>query len=124
MFPDRALIGQADWCSCCLAHDLAYWQGGTAAERLASDRELARCVQDAARSPLLAQMMLTGVRVGGSPYLPTSYRWGYGWWYGRLYEALSDGDKAQATVLRAACLERNPDLVCTVNDASVDRATD
>lgn len=117
MFPDRALIGKVDWCTCCLAHDLAYWQGGTADERLAADRELARCVQDKALSPALATTMLAGVRAGGSAYLPTSYRWGYGWPYGRGYQSLNGADKAQAAGLRADYLERNPELVCTVNNA-------
>lgn len=118
MFPDRALIGKADWCTCCLAHDLAYWQGGTADERLAADRELARCVQDRALSPALATTMLAGVRAGGSAYLPTSYRWGYGWPYGRGYQELNDTEKAQAADLRAAYLEHNPALVCTPQDLS------
>jgi len=39
--------------------------------------------------------MLAGVRVGGSPYYPTPYRWGYGWPYARGYKALSDEEKAQ-----------------------------
>jgi hypothetical protein len=36
---------------------------------------------------------LAGVRVGGSPYFPTFYRWGYGWPYLRGYKAISDDDK-------------------------------
>ena len=38
LFPDRALVGRADWCDCCLAHDLAYWRGGTEEQRLTADR--------------------------------------------------------------------------------------
>ena len=38
LFPDRALVGSADWCDCCLAHDLAYWRGGTESQRLDADR--------------------------------------------------------------------------------------
>jgi hypothetical protein len=34
--------------------------------------------------------MLAGVRVGGSPYFPTTYRWGYGWPYPRGYKPLSE----------------------------------
>jgi len=37
--------------------------------------------------------MLAGVRVGGMPYLPTPYRWGYGWPYPRLYGELSATEK-------------------------------
>ena len=36
--------------------------------------------------------MLTGVRIGGSPYFPTSYRWGYGWPYPRGYQDLSEDE--------------------------------
>ena len=34
--------------------------------------------------------MLAGVRVGGSPFFPTTFRWGYGWEYPRFYGELSD----------------------------------
>ena len=34
--------------------------------------------------------MLAGVRVGGTPYLPTPFRWGYGWPYPRFYKELSE----------------------------------
>lgn len=40
MFPDRAPIGNADWCTCCLDHDIAYWKGGTEQDRLAADQAL------------------------------------------------------------------------------------
>jgi len=33
--------------------------------------------------------MLAGVRVGGTPLFPTSFRWGYGWGYPRGYKELS-----------------------------------
>ena len=39
--------------------------------------------------------MLAGVRVGGSPYFPTSYRWGYGWPYPHRYGELSADEVAQ-----------------------------
>jgi len=112
MFPDRALSQAIDWCSCCLAHDLAYWQGGSAQERMKADRELAECVTAAAHGSALAGIMLAGVRVGGHASLPTSYRWGYGWPYGRLYRPLSTHEQSQANSLRAAYLATNPGLAC------------
>jgi len=112
MFPDRGPVGDADWCGCCVAHDLAYWRGGTEAERLAADRALERCVAGTARSSDLAGAMFAGVRAGGSPYLATSYRWGYGWPYGRGYRALGAQEQAQADALQAAYLARNPALQC------------
>ena len=36
--------------------------------------------------------MLAGVRVGGSPYFPTTYRWGFGWPYPRGYKALNNDE--------------------------------
>ena len=44
--------------------------------------------------------MLAGVRVGGSPYFPTSFRWGYGWSYPRWYQALTDEEKMQIALLK------------------------
>jgi hypothetical protein len=41
--------------------------------------------------------MLAGVRVGGSPLFPTSYRWGYGWSYQRGYQPLSEREKRQVS---------------------------
>ena len=45
--------------------------------------------------PNVAKLMLAGVRVGGSPYYPTTYRWGYGWPYPRGYKSLSAVEKHQ-----------------------------
>jgi hypothetical protein len=42
--------------------------------------------------------MLQGVRAGGSPSLPTPYRWGYGWPFGRGYQALTADEVAQVRV--------------------------
>ena len=43
--------------------------------------------------PILANLMYEAVRVGGEPYFPTWYRWGYGWPLGRGYKALSDEEE-------------------------------
>jgi hypothetical protein len=73
-----------DFESCCVTHDFAYWRGGTADDRAEADAKLLQCI-DAAGYPLLAWVMWAGVRPGGSPYLPTSWRWAYGWYYGHGY---------------------------------------
>ncbi|WP_313176606.1 hypothetical protein [Massilia sp.] len=114
LFPDRAPLGQADWCGCCLAHDLDYWRGGSAGERLASDRRFKACVQTASRSPALAGTMYGAVRVGGVPWLPSPFRWGYGWPYGRLYRALSLEEDAQAAALRDGYMASDAPPVCPV----------
>lgn len=115
MFPDRSLVSKADWCSCCVAHDLAYWKGGTAEERLKADQELSRCVQAATGNQELAGLMFAGVRAGGGPYFFTPYRWGYGWPYGRAYKPLSTAEEAEAASLRAKYVASNPVLACTAD---------
>ena len=69
------------WEHCCVVHDFAYWRGGTADDRLAADDQLWSCV-NATGHPWWAWVMWAGVRPGGSPLLPTAWRWGYGWHYG------------------------------------------
>lgn len=96
LFPDRALVGKADWCACCLAHDLAYWRGGTNEQRLAADRQFQACVAMATRDKALAATMYAGVRAGGGPEVNTSFRWGYGWPHGRGYRALTPEETAAA----------------------------
>lgn len=112
MFPDRALIGEADWCRCCLAHDLAYWRGGTFEARLAADQALKSCVQQASGSEALAELMFTGVRVGGGPYFYTPYRWGYGWAFGRPYGTLTPDEEKLASSLEREYRASNPVLSC------------
>lgn len=87
-FPDSTIFTQTKWTKCCSMHDLAYWQGGTYKQRLQADLALKECVSSLGE-PEIAQLMLAGVRAGGSPYLPTSFRWGYGWKYPRGYKVIS-----------------------------------
>ena len=79
-FPDGTFEQQQLWLDCCTAHDKAYWRGGTYQQRLDADLALKQCVAKVGE-PLISELMLAGVRVGGSPYWPTKFRWGYGWPY-------------------------------------------
>ena len=99
LFPDADLITGDDWCSCCFEHDIAYWRGGTEAERLAADQELQRCVTEKTGNALLGRLMFEGVQAGGSPYFYNWYRWGYGWGYERKYQALTTAENERARVL-------------------------
>jgi hypothetical protein len=94
LFPDGTPDQQSLWMACCIRHDIAYWQGGTWAQRLAADQALETCVSEVGE-PKVAQLMLAGVRLGGSPYFNTWYRWGYGWPYKRGYAALTEEEKGQ-----------------------------
>lgn len=112
LFPDRSLISPADWCKCCLAHDLAYWRGGSSDERLKADQELKLCVSKATGNEPLAELMFAGVRLGGGPYFFTSYRWGYGWAFGREYKSLTPEEEKKVSVLEKEYLATNPALSC------------
>ncbi len=94
-FPNGTPQHKDLWLKCCVAHDKKYWMGGTYAERLNADMELRACVQSVGE-PAIAGLMLAGVRVGGSPYWPTRFRWGYGWPYTHGYRALTPEQREQA----------------------------
>ncbi|RKX32908.1 MAG: hypothetical protein DRP71_11415 [Verrucomicrobia bacterium] len=96
LFPDHSLIDESDWCDCCLVHDIAYWKGGTEEERLAADLALRECVLARTGDEALARLMYEGVRMGGSPYFNTWYRWGYGWSFDHKYRALSEAELEMA----------------------------
>jgi len=98
MFPDGTYQQNELWLSCCTAHDLAYWQGGTYQQRLIADESLKSCVAKVGQ-PEIANIMLMGVRAGGTPYLPTSFRWGYGWSYPKLYGELNKEELIQVKQL-------------------------
>jgi hypothetical protein len=71
------------WESHCITHDRAYHPGGTRQERRAADDALKAAVTHDGY-PVWAFIIWAGVRVGGHPLLPFSWRWGYGWKYSRL----------------------------------------
>jgi len=74
-FPD------GDYADCCAAHDQEYFVGGGLKARLASDKRLRKCVLAKGggfKRKLLANAMFVGVRIGGVPFLPTPFRWGFG----------------------------------------------
>ncbi len=97
-FPDGTFEQGELWLGCCQKHDFDYWKGGTFDERLASDKALRVCVAKVGQ-PQIALLMLAGVRVGGTPYLPTQFRWGYGWPYPRDYGALTADELKQVELL-------------------------
>ena len=98
-FPDGTFEHNKLWLTCCIQHDFDYWQGGTYQQRFDSDQALKACVAKVGQ-PEIAALMLAGVRVGGTPYLPTKFRWGYGWSYPRLYGPLSQAELKQVQTLK------------------------
>lgn len=96
--PDGTLTEPRLWRHCCIEHDLSYWAGGTRDERRQADLELRACVA-ATGHPDTAELMFAGVRVGGTPFVPTSFRWGYGWPKLRGYAPLSLDERREVRAL-------------------------
>ncbi|MFT6069856.1 MAG: hypothetical protein ACJAT2_000870 [Bacteriovoracaceae bacterium] len=99
-------IPDANLTDCCKVHDLAYWKGGTEQERIDSDKKLSSCVIKKT-NPFFGNMFYWGVRMGGSPALSTSFRWGYGWIYKRGYQALNQKERKLVKLLEP----KDPTLV-------------
>lgn len=97
-FPEGPPNNPDKWRNCCLQHDQAYWLGGTYQQRKQADTELESCIEQV-ENRVLAKIMWAGVRVGGSPYWPTTYRWAYGWPYTRGYRAVTEAERHLAQQL-------------------------
>ena len=61
----------------CFLHDIEYWCGGSEADKLIADLQLAMGIARKG-APKMAEIMFNGVRVGGVDWLPTPWRWGVG----------------------------------------------
>lgn len=70
------------WRRCCVRHDVEYWVGGTAIDRLYADQKLRKCVANCGY-PFIGDLMYLAVRAGGAWFWPTPWRWGYGFKYGQ-----------------------------------------
>lgn len=97
MSPDGSVVlFKTEFVPCCVQHDVAYWQGGTDAEKLAADKNLRTCIAEKSKSKFIANVYYRGVRMGGGASLPTGFYWGYGWEHRRHYAPLSEGQKQMA----------------------------
>jgi hypothetical protein len=72
-FPDSR------WAGCCVDHDVEYWCGGSEDARETADGILSGCASRALGG--LGPAMHFGVWIGGAPWVPAPWRWGYGWDY-------------------------------------------
>jgi hypothetical protein len=83
------------WADCCVDHDVSYWCGGSRAQRKQADRELDLCVSEDS-SGFIGSMMYMGVRMGGHPIWPTTWRWGFGRDYPAGYDEPAAEDEAES----------------------------
>ncbi len=65
------------WVSCCVVHDIMYWCGGSDEDREEADQIIMECANK--KASFMGEIIYPGVRIGGLPWLPTPWRWGYGW---------------------------------------------
>jgi hypothetical protein len=72
------------WQECCVEHDMAYWCGGSREDREKADERLQECVTEK-YAGWMGWMMRAGVRIGGPPWMPARWRWGYGHRYPSSY---------------------------------------
>lgn len=85
---------QADlWLHCCIAHDRAYWMGGSRDRKKAVDEAFRQCVAETGQASL-AEKMKKAVEFGGDPNFPTPFRWGFGWSSRRGFAPLSPAERA------------------------------
>jgi hypothetical protein len=108
MFPDGTLADATRWQHCCITHDFAYFAGGPESARQAADRALQSCIASESNAAL-ADLVYAGVRLGGTPALPTPWRWGYGWTYDPLngYRTVP-ADQASAAAAAIAAYRAHP----------------
>lgn len=90
-YPDKSLTGTGSWLHCCMAHDIAYWMGGTEEQREDADLELKACVSEAT-NPIRGRIMYSGVRVGGLPKTHLPWRWAYGYESQRGYQKITSSE--------------------------------
>lgn len=92
-FPDGTISEVDLWKEDCYVHDRAYWVGGTRKERKSADQKLRDGLRGKGK-PIIAEVVYAGVRIGGTPLLPTPWRWGFGWGdYGRGYRVVGEEER-------------------------------
>jgi hypothetical protein len=81
------------WVECCIVHDIPYWCGGSEADRKSADQFLKQCLNK--EGSFFDGLFYAVVRLGGAPWLPAPWRWGYGWEdWPRDYEPLEHSPSA------------------------------
>ena len=76
-FPDK--IGGVNLYPAAFFHDIEYWVGGTAEQRVVADaRLIIDAVNDCGANAELARTLFAGVSIGGGPNTHLPWRWGFG----------------------------------------------
>lgn len=101
-YPEGPRDNPNQWAACCLDHDEQYWAGGKKEGRSAADSALRQCVVDSGASNSRARMMWLAVRIAGTPLIPSSFRWAYGWPYYRGFKPITLEEQVEIELKRRA----------------------
>lgn len=104
-----------DWMKCCVAHDIEYWMGGTEQDKKKADDGLRVCVGSNSNA-MVGELYEVGVSIGGSPELPTTWRWGYGWTKRNFWRVRSGEDQNKIDELKAKVFSLTEALTPDIND--------
>lgn len=74
------LYVDGDYSDCCEAHDHAYWQWWPIYKKLLADATLYACIAEKWHN-FRENWMFAWVLFGWNPWLPTDFRWGFGYPY-------------------------------------------
>ena len=77
----------SDTADCCLSYDEVYGYGGSENFRKETDYRFKKCALEHGMKEKSATVLYYVTRVLGSPYVDTSWRWGYAYDFGAGYEA-------------------------------------
>lgn len=80
LFPDK--IFGSNFSEACLTHDIAYWHGGSEAERKSADNQLRLDIANSGITGYYIQYFVYyGVRLFGDTWLTRLFEanWGFGW---------------------------------------------
>ncbi len=75
---------------CCEAHSQAYWRGGTTTDKALADYAFSQCIAESGQPLPFISLLWHNVQTAtATPYIHTSWRWGYGWHFGRGFREKS-----------------------------------
>jgi hypothetical protein len=114
--PNRITLDKKyDWMKCCIAHDVEYWMGGTEQDKKKADDSLNACVGRNSNA-LVGEFYEAGVSIGGSPELPTTWRWGYGWTKRNFWRVRNQEDQNKIDELKTKVFSLTEALTPNIND--------
>jgi len=70
------------WGNCCSELDREYWRGGTFIAQREANSAFRTCLGDVYPESYMPIIAYYGLYAVSSPFVPTSWRWGYGWDFG------------------------------------------